>query len=111
MLIKERIANDLSGNLFDANCPTRRFFRCWLDGSYNGEEHYRRNVAFIQKNKDDKRRMRSFVISEFVLYTACDSHCSPSYAAKMIKEIVPANDLERLNDELIEDALDLVEDM
>ena len=55
--------------------------------------------------------MRSFVISEFVLYTACDSHCSPSYAAKMIREIVPANDLERLNDELIEDALDLVEGM
>ena len=36
----ERIKRDLNGDLFDVNHVTRRMFRCWLDGSYLGYEHY-----------------------------------------------------------------------
>jgi len=108
--VKERIQRDLSGDIFDANHVTRRLFRCWLDGSYKGYEHYQRNIAFLKENHDNPRKLRSFIISEFAHYTATDAHCSPSYAYKTIRQMFSNAKLERLNKLLIEDALDLIED-
>ncbi|MFZ8869651.1 MAG: hypothetical protein ACO2YK_13955 [Paracoccaceae bacterium] len=105
---KDRIARDLQGDLMDDNHATRRYFRCWLDGSYLGEEHYRANVAFLRENSHKPRALRSFVISEFCQYTAHDADCSTKYAQNVITDIIPHRQLERLNNALIDDALDLI---
>lgn len=105
---KDRIARDLRGDLMDDNHVTRRFFRCWLDGSYLGEEHYRSNVSFLRDNSHKPRALRSFVISEFCHYMATGADCSAKYAQNVITDIVPHRQLERLNNALIGDALDLI---
>jgi hypothetical protein len=105
---KDRIARDLQGDLMDDNHATRRYFRCWLDGSYLGEEHYRANVAFLRENSHKPASLRRFVISEFVSYTAHDADCSPKHAQNVITDIIPHRQLERLNNALIGDALDLI---
>jgi hypothetical protein len=109
MTIQEKIAYDYGGTqlIDDVNHAVRRFFRCWLDGSYLGEAHYRTNCAFLQVNRDKPKRLRSFVIEQFCAYTAYDYGCSMGYAQQSIAKAV--DDLETLNALLIEDALDLIE--
>jgi len=106
----ERIKRDLSGDLFDVNHVTRRMFRCWLDGSYLGYEHYQANLDFLKSNHRDQARLTMFVICEFVDFTAHDASCSRSYAKKVIVETVGKEKLERLNKYLVDDALDLIAD-
>jgi len=71
MDIKEKIANDCGGTqlIDDVNHPVRRYFRCWLDGSYeyDGGITYRRNCDFILKHHDDHRIMRQFVVNQLLL--------------------------------------------
>lgn len=112
MNIMEKIAYDCGGTqlIDDVNHAVRRFFRCWLDGSYNGEAHYKINCNFIKKHHDNDRAMRSFVISEFSKYIATDYNCSVGHAQKCIVSAINKDDLARLNDLLIEDAKDLVAD-
>lgn len=93
----------------DSNHWIRRFFRCWIDGSYNGESHYRANLEYIRKNQNNEKRMRSFVISEFTQFIAKEHDCSYSTAQKAIVKSLTSNELEALNKELIDDALDLLE--
>ena len=107
---KERIQRDLSGDLLEVNHATRRFFRCWLDGSYLGYDHYQENLEFLKANHDNSKRLRIFVISEFTKYTAHDADCSYGYAQKVIVETISKDKLEKLNNLLIEDALDLIAD-
>ena len=107
---KERIQRDLSGDLLEVNHATRRFFRCWLDGSYLGYDHYQANLEFLKANHDKPKRLRMFVISEFTKYTAHDADCSYGYAQKVIVETISKDKLEKLNNLLIEDALDLIAD-
>ena len=106
----DRIKRDLAGDLLDVNHVTRRLFRCWLDGSYLGYEHYQDNLAFLKENHDNKRKMRMFVIQEFCKYTATDANCSYRYAQQIITETIPKRKLEQLNKALVADALDLIED-
>ena len=135
MTIKQRIFNDLQGSETDSNHITRRMFRCWLDGSYLGEEHYRQNIADLKKICDDGMkgfgiRLNSWVINQFTRYTAHDAQCSYGYAQKCIVEYFKATsenytdpDMEELSgvldykhllsvytDDLAEDALDLIDD-
>ena len=107
---KERIQRDLNGDLLEVNHATRRFFRCWLDGSYLGYDHYQANLEFLKANHDNPKRLRMFVISEFTKYTAHDADCSYGYAQKVIVETISKDKLEKLNNLLIEDALDLIAD-
>jgi len=108
--IKTRIIRDLEGDLLDSNHATRRFFRCWLDGSYLGEDHYRMNLDFLLINRDKPKALRSWVVSEFVRYTAHDAYCSAGSAQKVIVDTVERETLNELTDHLIADALDLIED-
>jgi len=109
MTRKEKISRDLEVTIIsDDNSPTRRFFRCWLDGSYLGEQHYKRNQSYIKDNLSNKGRLRSFVISEFAKYIAHDGDCSPSYARCVVLEKIGRDNIEALNDKLIEDAKELV---
>ena len=103
---KGRILRDLSGDLMDSNHATRRFFRCWLDGSYLGEDHYRANLEFIKGNNHDLKAMRRFIISEFVRYIAHDAQCSAGYAQSVIAKAFPIEALALLNDALIDEAIE-----
>tara|TARA_R100001440_G_scaffold31213_1_gene49562 strand:+ start:91 stop:447 length:357 start_codon:yes stop_codon:yes gene_type:complete len=107
---KGRILREFQGDFMGVNEPLRRYFRLWLDGSYLGEDHYRKNVDYITKNAHNKKAIRSFVISEFCKYTAHDADCSPSYAQKVIVKGILPDYLERLTDVLIYDAYDLCEE-
>ena len=83
---KGRILREFQGDFMGVNEPLRRYFRLWLDGSYLGEDHYRKNVDYITKNAHNKKAIRSIV-----------------------KGILP-DYLERLTDVLIYDAYDLCEE-
>lgn len=115
---KIRIIRDLQGDLLDSNHATRRFFRLWLDGSYLGEEHYKDNIAFMRtalKRSGDKwhkfeSACRSWVIMQFVRYTAHDAQCSYSHAQKVIVATVDRATLNELTEHLITDAWDLIQD-
>ena len=105
--IRTRILRDLEGNLTtDSNHVTRRMFRCWLDGSYLGESHYRANLEFIKGNNHDLKAMRRFIISEFVRYIAHDAQCSTSYAHRIIVGRYSKDYLDMLNDALIDEAIE-----
>ena len=106
---KTRIARDLQGDLLDCNHVTRRHFRAWLDGSYNGEESYRANKAFLMAHHTEPKNLRSWVINQFTQFTATDGYCSYGYAQKVIVDTIDRDTLEKLNDALIDDALDLIE--
>ena len=97
-----------ANHVADSNTPTRRFFRCWLDGSYNGYEHYQRNCAFVREFYRSDKKLRGFVISQFCAYMAHDNGCTTETARRAILESMSASELERLNVELIDDARDLV---
>jgi hypothetical protein len=114
---KTRITRDLQGDLLDSNHATRRFFRCWLDGSYLGYEHYQDNIAYLRQSLQRygvgaklEVKIRPWVINQFVQYTAHDAHCSHGYAQKVIVATVERETLNELTDHLITDALDLIED-
>ena len=115
--IKTRIIRDLEGDLLDGDHATRRFFRCWLDGSYLGEGHYRDNITYLHQSLNRygvgaklEAIIRGWVIGQFVRYTAHDAGCSHSYAQKVIVDTVDRETLADLTDHLISDALDLIED-
>ena len=109
--IRTRILRDLEGNLTtDSNHATRRMFRCWLDGSYLGEDHYRSNLEFIKGNSHDRKAMRRFIINEFVKYIAHDAHCSASYAQKIIVERFSKDYLNMLTNSLIDEAIEFGEE-
>ena len=122
--IKNRILSDLQGDLMDSNHANRRFFRCWLDGSYLGAEHYKSNVAELIAMVDKygicnglDAALHRWVIPQFVRYTAHDAQCSTGYAQKVIvehfKSLPNPNNKDLLwffTDDLVGDALDLIED-
>ena len=116
MNILEKIRHDHDRDMIysddgqHVNHPIRRFFRCWLDGSYNGEGHYRANVEFLWANRNNQRALRGFIIREFTEYTASEYSCSTGYAGTCIVDSFTRTELEVLNGQLIEDALDLIED-
>ena len=128
--IKTRIIRDLNGDLMDSNHITRRMFRCWLDGSYLGEHHYRSNIADLKAiidggEKGWRKRLHSWTISQFVRFTAHDADCSYGYAQKCIVDhfkgfdtktgfLPPYPDYKHFmwlfTDALVDDALDLIDD-
>ena len=110
MNIQEQIAYDCGGTklIDDVNTPMRRHFRCWLDGSYNGREHYLRNCKYLWENRNNRRALRSFIVREFCEYLAREYDCSYGYAQKAMVACTTPTRLERLNELLIDDALDLI---
>ena len=102
---------DLSTDIItDSNHYMRRFFRCWLDGSYNGEGHYISNCNIARENWNSPKRLRAHVISEWCQYMARENDCSISTVQRhMVKEFTGCQ-IEALNNELIEDLKDLIID-
>jgi hypothetical protein len=104
-MINLELSTDL---ITDSNHPTRRFFRCWIDGSYKGEGHYHNNCDVARENYSNDKRLRSHVISEWCDYMATDNDCSVSTVQRHMVNAFTGNQLDALNAELIDDLRDLV---
>lgn len=89
----------------------RRFYRCFIDGSYLGQEHYQNNCNRLKAIKGNIRKLRSFVIENFVRFLKQEYDLSPSTIQKTILKTIPSDELTALNDELIDDSLDLITDL
>ena len=101
-----------SETIDDSNHFLRRFFRCWIDGSYNGEGHYHANCDIARRYYHDternNKRLRAHVISEWSDYIAAENDCSVSTVQRRMVAVYTRAQLESLNDELIDDLRDLV---
>jgi len=101
-MIKDRI-NDLLNNIIeDENDPTRRHFRCWIDGGYNGEDSYRKNFERVEK-ANTLSKLRSFTIEQFTCFIAFESGCSYGYAQENIVKYFSKDQLNALTYELMEE--------
>tara|TARA_B100001778_G_C18595998_1_gene634711 strand:+ start:2459 stop:2824 length:366 start_codon:yes stop_codon:yes gene_type:complete len=107
----QQIEHDYGGTQLtdDVNHHRRRFFRCWLDGSYNGESHYRANCEVVRNNYHSWSKLREFVLSEFVDYTAKEYETSRQTASDAISSSMTSSRLIILLDALVDDARDLVD--
>ena len=113
-------ADTVGSMINDSNHVMRRFFRCYLDGSYGNQEDYTRNCEYLREcdtytpfgrsNDAKRKKIRSFVIMRFTSYIATEYDCHYSTAQKAITSAFSKTDLERLTVELIDDALDLIRD-
>ena len=99
--IKSNIIRDLQGNVLGVDHYTIRMFSCWLDGSYLGEDHFRQNMKRIGECEGNRKKLRSFIIREFTSYIAHDAACSYGYAQKVLVEHLGLDTLNKLNDRLI----------
>ena len=63
-MIKSKINNLLENIIEDDNDLTRRCFRAWIDGGYNGESSYRKNFERVEK-ANTLSKLRSFTVEQF----------------------------------------------
>ena len=89
-----------------------------------GEEHYRDNVAYLRQlmklygvGMALEVKVTPWVVNQFIQYMAHDAQCSYGYAQKVIADHIRAlpNPMEAdlfgaLNNDLVDDALDLIRD-
>lgn len=87
------------------NVWMRRFFRCYLDGSYLGQDSY---VSWRTEYRKftTKKQKRSFIIQRFVEFIKVEFSLSESSIRKTIVECLK-DILEEFNNELIDDADDI----
>ena len=104
--IKQNIIRDLRGDILSGDHYTINMFSCWLDGSYLGEPHYRKNLAAIAECNNNRKKLRSFVINAFTSYIAHDASCSYGYAQKVLVEFLGLDTLNKLNEQLIDNAIE-----
>ena len=92
----------------DGNHWIRRFYRCYIEGSYKGESHYRENIRRITEVKGNRKKLKSFAIQSFVEFLSSEFEISSSTIQKTVVNSLSDKQLERLNNELINDSLDLI---
>lgn len=105
--MKINVSRDI---LTNDNHYERRFFRCWIDGSYNGEEHYRHNCDLVRQHWDNPKGLRALAISEWLQYQAQENECSTSTVHRHMVKQFTRDELEALNLELVDELRDLVRD-
>lgn len=102
--------NEIKESITDCNTWYRRFFRCWIDGSYLGFEHYQSNCDEIRKHYHSDNVLRACAINWFCDFIAHEEGCSSRTVQRHMLKTVSRDDLEALNVELIDDLRDLVRD-
>ena len=102
--------NEIKESITDHNTWYRRFFRCWIEGSYLGFEHYESNCDEVRKHYHSDSVLRACAINWFCDFIAHEENCSPRTVQRHMLKTVPRDDLEALNVELIDDLRDLVRD-
>ena len=114
--IKQNIKNELFGYnkeqhiLNSNNHITLRYFNLYLDGSYTNESDYLRNKEYVKLNKNNHKKMLSFVINKFTSFMASDFNCSYSHTQKTIVSLFNKKELEQLNNKLINVSLELIQE-
>lgn len=103
-------AEQISESVTDCNTWHRRFFRCWVDGSYLGAEHYHSNCEQVRNAYHSDKKLRALAISWFCDFVAHEEDCSPRTVQRHMVKTVSRDTLEALNIELIDDLRDLVRD-
>ncbi len=103
-------AKEIQESITDCNTWYRRFFRCWIDGSYLGYDHYQGTCSRVRRDYSNDRALRALAISSFCEFVAHEERCSPSTVQRHMVREVSRDDLEALNVELIDDLRDLVRD-
>ena len=93
--------------LTDVNHHERRFFRCWIDGSYDGEG-YHQNCDLVRQHWDNPKGLRALAVSEWLQYQAYENECSTSTVRRHMIEQFSREELEALNLELADELRDLV---
>jgi len=101
-MIKKRIEDLLNNIIENENDPTRRHFRCWIDGGYNGESSYRKNFERVEK-ANTLSKLKSFTIEQFTCFIAFEAGCSYGYAQKSIVQYFNKDELNFLTGELMEE--------
>ena len=102
--------NELKKSITDHNTWYRRFFRCWIDGSYLGAEHYQSNCEKVRDIYNNDRALRAFAITSFCDFISDEEGCSPRTVQRHMVKTMSPDDLEALNVELMDDLRDLVRD-
>ena len=119
MSIKSNIQNDLksessytkSGTMISCSDHfLRRSFRLYIAGSYTGEDNYRENGDYVRLHKNHYGKLRMFVITQFCRLLMTDYDCSRSTAQNAVVATFTPDELDALNAELIDAALDLIAD-
>ena len=114
--IKHNIKNELFGYnkeqhiLNNNNHITLRYFSLYLNGSYDNENEYHYNIKYINKHKDNYKKLRSLTINRFVSFMSKDFNCSYSHVQKTIVKLFNKNELEILNNKLVSCSLELIQD-
>ena len=102
--------NEIKESITDHNTWHRRFFRCWIDGSYLGAWHYHYNCEKVRDIYSSDKALRAFAINSFCEFVAHEEDCSPRTVQRHMVKTVSRDDLEAFNVELIDDLRDLVRD-
>lgn len=97
------------------NTWIRRYFRLYLDGSYTNYNDYRNNCDFLKKHQNNVKKLRMFIKNKFIAFLSVEfSDLSIYKIEKTIKEAFLYNktktNLELFNCNLIEDALELIQE-
>lgn len=93
--------NDVANILNDSNHVVRRYFQMFLNGDY-GEEIFDKFLKHWNNCKT-YRNKRAFIINAFVEFNASDYDLSVYQVRKFLLGVF-ADDIERLNNVLIDDA-------
>ena len=91
-MFKSKIHNLLENIIEDENDLTRRCFRAWIDGGYNGESSYRKNFERVEK-ANTLSKLRSFTVEQFTCFIAFEANCSYGYAQSAIVDYFKHLDL------------------
>jgi len=99
----------------DDNHPVRRLYRSYLNGDYTDRAYDKWNLEWSWISEDKKkstfhRQARRFVISSFVEYNSTDYELSHGQVQRWLVKNIDADKLEKLNDVLIKDVIELMED-
>lgn len=103
-------AAEIRESVTNPNTWHRRFFRCWIDGSYLGEWHYRENRADARRYYHNDKVLRACAINWFCDFIAHEESCPVRTVQRHMVDTVPRDVLEALNVELIDDIRELVRD-
>lgn len=103
-------AEQIRESVTDCNTWHRRFFRCWIDGSYLGAAHYKSNCIDARKYYHNDSVLRACAINWFCEFVAHEESCSKRTVERHMVNNIPRDLLEALNVELIDDLRDLVRD-
>lgn len=91
---------------FDDNHAYRRFFRLMMDGSYKGEDYYKRIQKRVEESNGNEKKLRSIAIQiSMDMLEAEFSDLSRSTIQKNTVDVF-GTDAEKINEQLIDDLKD-----